>query len=125
MFDYDSNSYSTVRFSKDTHVNNFGRRMTETCKSFGSRICNGRKPGDAHGRLTFYNHLGSRVIGYAVVAYELYTYVIDFKVLQFNEWSDHAPIYLSFNNCLKEKQRENIHDSNGVCDTVNFYRWNQ
>lgn len=53
MFNYDSDSYFTVRLSEDTHVNDFGRRMIEMCKSFGLRICNGRKPGDPHGRLTF------------------------------------------------------------------------
>lgn len=26
---------------------------------------------------------------------------------------------------MKEEHGENIQDSNGVCDTVNFYRWNQ
>lgn len=55
----------------------------------------------------------------------MYKYVTDFKVLEFNEWSDNAPIYLSFNKCMKEEHGENNHDSNGVCDSVIFYRWNQ
>lgn len=80
--------------TEDENTNQFGRRMIEMCKSFGLRICNGSKTGDTNGKLTFYNHLGGGVIDYAVVDYELYKYVAEFKVLEFNEWSDHAPIYL-------------------------------
>lgn len=88
--------------------------MIEMCKNFGLRICTGRKPGDGHGRLTFYNYLGSSAIEYAVDDYELYKYVTDFKVLDFNDLSDHVLIYHSLNKCMKE-HGENIQDSNGVC----------
>lgn len=62
MLNNDSDSYFTVRLSGNTHVDKFGRLIIEMCKSFGLRICNGRKPVGAHGRLTFYDHLGCSVI---------------------------------------------------------------
>lgn len=46
--------------------------------------------------------------------YKLYKYVTDFKVLDFNDLSDHVLINHSLNKCMKE-HGENIQDSNGVC----------
>lgn len=46
--------------------------------------------------------------------YKLYKYVTDFKVLDFNDLSDHVLIYHSLNKCMKE-HGENIQDRNGVC----------
>lgn len=54
-------------------------------------MCNGRC-WDKSGRVTLFNHLGTSVIDYFLVHKDYYDFVSFFKVLDFNMWSDHAPI---------------------------------
>jgi len=58
----------------------------------GIRVCNGSKFGDENGQFTFYNHLGSSVIGYVLIDEHHYDLVSEPNVCPFNEWSDHVPI---------------------------------
>ena len=51
--------------------------------------------GDHNGKITFFNHLGSSLIDYALVDRMMFEKVKDFMVLDFNEWSDHSPILLT------------------------------
>ena len=46
-------------------------------------------------KITFFNHLGTSVIDYALTDSKLWEHVKNFRVLDFNEWSDHAPIAYS------------------------------
>ena len=102
------------RASMDTIVNNFGRRLLSMCKSTDLLILNGRKQGDIKGKFTFCNQMGHSVIDYMLTKYEYYNVVTDFKVLEVNEFSDHAPIYAGFsvkNNpieCIPEKTENGV-----------------
>lgn len=78
------------RNSEDKTCNNLSRRLLDLCKTLGLRMCNGRC-WDKSGWVTFFNHLGSRVIDYVLVHKGYYDFVSFFKVLDFNMWSDHDP----------------------------------
>ena len=77
---------------------------------------------DSTVKITFYNHLGSSAIDYALVYKSLLNVVKDFEVLNFNEWSGHAPICftLETDNSMSETgkvgQSESLYYSS--------YRWN-
>lgn len=49
VFNYDSDTNMTIRMRADENTNQFGRKINEMCKSFGLRICNGRKTGYTNG----------------------------------------------------------------------------
>ena len=123
VFDYDNDSIMHARNSEDTCTNSFGRKLIRLCKATGLRLCNGRISGDEHGKITFFNHLGTSVIDYALTDSKLLEHVKNFRVLDFNEWSDHAPIVLTF---VKYGIEYPYPMTNDVNSNINVYRykWN-
>ena len=83
------------RNSEDKTVNNFGRRLLNLCRATNLVILNGRTISDSARSLTFQNHLGASVIDYAVADNRAFDVVTDFNVGALNEFSDHAPIYIT------------------------------
>ena len=101
VLEYDNDSIMPMRRTEDDFTNSFGRQLINLCKSTGLRVCNGRMSGDHNGKITFFNHLGSSLIDYALVDRMMFEKVKDFMVLDFNEWSDNSPILLTLKVCLK------------------------
>ncbi|VDI04207.1 Hypothetical predicted protein [Mytilus galloprovincialis] len=117
---YDSDDEEQVRFSEDKTVNNFGGKLLRLCQSTGLRVCNGRSISDKIGKLTFYNHLGSSVIDYALI-HKNYLYLVnEFAVMDFNMWSDHAPVRLTLEIADTGIKTFNSSDDNIFHST---YRW--
>lgn len=91
-FIYPNEPHNKERKSDDSHLNNFGRRLISLCKQSGLRIINGRSISDQNGSITFQNRAGTSVIDYVLLHYDALSMFKDFTVLQFNTFSDHAPI---------------------------------
>ena len=63
---------TSVRFTCDKEVNNYGKKLLELCKSTSLRICNGRvQPVMDTGNFTFISNMGSSVIDYVLVSHSL------------------------------------------------------
>lgn len=96
--------------------------MLDLCKASGLRLCNDRC-WDKSGRVTFFNHLGSSVIDYVLVHKDYYDFVSFFKVLDFNMWSDHAPIEFNLRS-LCNSTRSTVLDNSVSSSTYTIYKWN-
>ena len=53
------------------------------------------------GRVTCYTHNGESVVDYVITSLRNFKSVSDFEVNEFNEYSNHAPLYLSFKTYTK------------------------
>ncbi|VDI40908.1 Hypothetical predicted protein, partial [Mytilus galloprovincialis] len=84
----------------DKTVNAFGRKLFQLCYDTGLIVANGRLGNDQNGNFTFCTKKGNSVNDYLLLSPSNYNQISDFKVLQFNEFSDHAPIFfeLDFSN---------------------------
>jgi hypothetical protein len=77
------------------HVHNsHGITLLELWKSTGLRIINGRR--DDSCKYTFYSYNGCFVIDYALISDQSFSSITDFKVCDFNEWSDHARLHFHY-----------------------------
>jgi hypothetical protein len=76
----------------DTHVNTFGRKLLELCKTTQMLILNGRHLGDKGGKFTFFCSRGMSVNDYCIVSNSMWSLVNNFRIDDFNEFSDHAPL---------------------------------
>ena len=81
------------RSTLDNTTNSQGHQILDLCKSTELRICNGRL--DKTGNYTYCSTIGSSVIDYLLINYNDFSCIDQFKVLEFNEFSDHAPLYFS------------------------------
>ncbi|CAC5418494.1 unnamed protein product [Mytilus coruscus] len=79
--------------SMDKVTNVFGRKLLQMCYNTGLTIANGGLGDDGDGKFTFCSSKGQSVNDYVLVFTENYNRVADFNVLQFNAFSDHAPIF--------------------------------
>ena len=95
----------------DPHVNKFGNAMIDMCKATNLRIVNGRLFGDNNvGKCTCVTLNGQSLVDYLLTQQEDFHILDDFCVLNFNEFSNHAPVYFSLKtnyvprvNCTGEK----------------------
>ena len=83
------------RASKDSVIDEKGRKLIKVCEDSGGVILNGRTTGDVNGELTFCGAQGSSVIDYAICSFELLEFIKNFDVA-LKEYSDHLPLVLSF-----------------------------
>ena len=81
------------RNSMDTVVNRFGKKLIQLCYNTSLVICNGRSGNDQQGKFTFCSSKGRSVNDYLLVSGNDYKTIKDFEILDFNEFSDHAPLY--------------------------------
>ena len=82
----------------DHHVNKFGNAIIDMCKATHLRIVNGKLFGDNDdGRGTWWRvtHNGQSFVDYLWTQQEYFYILDDFCVLNFNEFSNHAPVYFS------------------------------
>ena len=94
----------SVRKSKDTGVNSFGRKLIELCKSNGLFIVNGRTPSDQEGEITCVANRGKSVVDYCICSKSVFDFVTDMYVVDRCE-SDHFPIVTTF-SCQSEEVDE-------------------
>ena len=81
------------------------------CKSTDMRIVNGRLHNDAQvGSFTCMIVNGESLVDYLLTSYENFSIVHDFKILPFNEFSIHAPLYFSIVTQVFVSQRETNQD---------------
>ena len=86
-FDYNPD-VPLPKASVDTVSNSHGTQLLDLCKSTSMKIGNGRL-NDGQ-RFTYYSRMGTSVIDYILLNYVSFHLVEHFKVLAFNEFSDHA-----------------------------------
>ena len=102
-----------LRASVDNVSNNHGLQLLDLCKSTSLRIANGRT--DSGKNFTYFCRTGSSVIDYLLLKQDNFGCICDFCVLEFNEFSDHAPLQFAL-NIGQEKDKENKHPSTAYSD---------
>ena len=86
-----------MRINKDRILDYNGRYLIELCQSTGLLIANGRLLGDQNrGNFTFCSHQGQSTVDYLLLNFLDFETLSNFEILDFNEYSDHAPITHSF-----------------------------
>jgi hypothetical protein len=68
------------RYSKDHHVNSYGKSLIDLCTSNGMAVFNGRTNGDLLGQFTCQTYNGASVVDYVVISHSLLSFVVGFKV---------------------------------------------
>ena len=94
----DFNNLSERR-NKDLLIDNNGRKLISLCKSTDHIIANGRLHDDTDGNYTFISARGSSVTDYLIFNKHDINVIKDFKVLDFSNCSDHAPLYFTILIC--------------------------
>ena len=93
------------RVNKDHVVDSHGRRLLLLCQSSGLLMANGRVHDDCNnGEHTFMSFNGLSVVDYLLANSSDLEYLSNFRILDFNEFSDHAPLFFSF--LLRMSERE-------------------
>ena len=106
---FENERETSLRFSCDKEVNNYGRRLLDLCKSTSLRICNGRFPPMLEsGNFTYVSKMGSSIIDYVIVSQTLLLAdsITNFELETFC-FSDHFPITFNLLTYI----------DNRVCDT--------
>ena len=94
------------RHSRDRTINSFGRKLIQLCQNTGLTTANGWLGNDTEGKFTFCTMRGSSVNDYLLISPDDYKLIKDFDVLDFNEFSDHAPLYFEFDLSNIPKQHK-------------------
>ena len=105
------------RVSMDKTVNALGRKLLQMCYNTGLTVSNGRLGNDMEGRFTFCTTRGRSVNDYLLLSPINYDKISAFEVKQFNEFSDHSPIFfeLDFSNNRQPFEPPAVHS---------FIKWN-
>ena len=64
-----------TRYSEDTVLNSFGKRLLNMCTAFGLNIFNGVCNGDLQGLYTFISNSGNSVNDYFMVSEDLFSLI--------------------------------------------------
>ena len=112
--------HRSSRNNSDKTINQYGKRITELCKSFKIRILNGRTPGDTLGAFTCFQYNGCSTVDYIICSEEAMYLIPCMTVSPMTHLSDHCYIscHIQANdNIFIEKPRQNhVHKSG--------YHWN-
>ncbi|MEW8546452.1 MAG: reverse transcriptase family protein, partial [Candidatus Thiodiazotropha sp.] len=84
------------RVSEDKTSNGQGIKLLDLCKATKLRIANGRIGDDRHTGAFTYSNVGSSVIDYLLLRECDFEIVKNFKVNDFNIFSDHTPLSIEF-----------------------------
>ena len=106
-----SNTSSNIppRSNKDRVLDYYGRYLLELCQSTGLLIANGRIFGDQNsGKYTFCSHQGQSTVDYLSMNYCDFESLSHFDILDFNEFSDHAPLTFNFHLNEPNIQPQNL-----------------
>ena len=95
---FNKTSYPTkpTRNSKDTVINERGRKLIDFATEWNLSIFNGSTIGDITGKWTCMRYNGQSVVDYLLASHKLLHRITALKILDFNEFSDHRPIRCSF-----------------------------
>ena len=110
--DQDLDFFNTVdipkRYSQDRITDYNGLKLLNLCQCTGLLIANGRLHGDKNiGKYTFCSHNGQSIVDYMLLNFADFQTISSFDVLDFNEFSDHAPINFKINvNMVKLPQTQ-------------------
>ena len=115
-FDYNPDE-PLPRASVDKISNAQGTQLLDLCKSTSMKIGNGRL--DDGQNFTYYSRTGASVIDYILLRYESFSSVSNFQILDFNEFSDHAPLQFSLHAGFKTEVDGNISSNSSF-----KYKWN-
>lgn len=115
-FDYNPDE-PLPRASIDKVSNAQGAQLLDLCKSTSMKIGNGRL--DDGQSFTYYSRTGASVIDYILLKYETFNLVSNFKIMGFNEFSDHAPLQFSLHASLKTEDDINLSSNSSY-----KYKWN-
>ena len=103
-----------LRVNKDQVIDAYGRRLLLLCQTTNSLIANGRYFEDSEiGEFTFVTQNGSSVVDYVLLSEDDIFCLDNFEILELNEFSDHAPILLSFptRNTMKPAHNTSNHEN--------------
>ena len=93
-------SFQTIippRVNRDHVVDASGRRLLLFCQTVNLIIANGRLYGDCNcGDFTYCSFNGMSTVDYLLLSPNDIPFLSDFRVLEFNAISDHAPLYITF-----------------------------
>ena len=92
--DYPVSQGLKKRSNPDTHINTYGRKLIEFCKSNVLHILNGRSEGDNPGNYTFVSQQGKSVIDYCLASSGCLPLIANFEVGDRAE-SYHFPIIVN------------------------------
>ena len=109
------------RYSKDHHVNAYGKSLIDLCIGNGMAVLNGRTNGDLLGQFTCQTYNGASVIDYVVISHSLLSFVVGFNVEDITEFSHHS--CLSF--ILQIKYPQNSGDTFKLTPHIKSFIWNE
>ncbi|CAC5423263.1 unnamed protein product [Mytilus coruscus] len=92
-FEHIENPIIPKRHSLDSTTNAYGRKLLQLCFNTGLTAANSRLGKDQDGKFTFCTSKGRSVNDYLLLSPDDYKLLSDFNVLEFNEHSDHAPLF--------------------------------
>lgn len=92
--DQDENQTIPNRGSMDKTVNALGRKLLHMCYNTGLTVANGRLGNDMEGCFTFCTTHGRSVNDYFLLLQIICDKISAFEMKQFNELSDHSPIFV-------------------------------
>ena len=73
-----------------------GKKLISTCKATDHTTANGRLYGDKYGSYTFCSQRGLSVTDYLLLNKNEIVSLHNFKILEWNSFSDHAAVYFCF-----------------------------
>ena len=85
-----------VRQNKNHVIDHNGQKLISLCKATEHLITNGRLHKDREGNFTFCSSRGLSVTDYLLCRILYIDSINNFEILNWNEFSDHAPIYFTF-----------------------------
>ncbi|KAK3092331.1 hypothetical protein FSP39_001376 [Pinctada imbricata] len=120
VFDYCSDESLESRKTSDLNTNDYGYKLLSLCRSSGLRILNGRV-GDSS-EFTFAGGRGLSVIDYLILAPDAFRLISDFRIDDFNVYSDHAPLLISL-ICRSHQQNDHDHVNAGNFENIRCLKW--
>ncbi|KAK3098000.1 hypothetical protein FSP39_015209 [Pinctada imbricata] len=120
VFDYCSDESLELRKTSDLNTNDYGYKLLSLCRSSGLRILNGRV-GDSS-EFTFAGGRGLSVIDYLILAPDAFRLISDFRIDDFNVYSDHAPLLISL-ICRSHQQNDHDHVNAGNFEKIRCLKW--
>ena len=115
--------FSTERYNSDlSRVNDYGRQLSELCRSCDIYIANGRLGLDR--LLGSKTCKGTSVVDYVILSPSLFPYISEFEVLPFDPMTSDAHCGLHFSlTCNDMNGEQHTHDDNNPV-TITGAKWN-